>query len=106
MCNTLLNKHLDEQTKELLGDPAIVRIVKFLDKASLSILELLEYGITEKEVNHALANSIMRFDRTLDKQSTDEYGAVTGGDYYYNFLNSKVRLTDIGLFILQNIQNK
>lgn len=96
----MLNKY-SEESKELLNDPAIVRIVKVLNIASLSILELLEFGITRKEVNHALAKDIITFDRTPEKQPTNEYGAVATGDYYFNFLNSKVKLTDLGIFILK-----
>jgi len=102
----MINKYADEQIKELLTDSSVTRMVKIIDKARLSILELLEYGITRKEVNHALANGIIRFDKTPDKQPTDEYGAVAGGDYYFSFLNSKVKLTELGLFILERMRNK
>jgi hypothetical protein len=89
--------------EELLGDPAIVKVVKIMSKASLSILELLEFGVTLKEVNHALANDIISFDRF--KQLGEDTG-VAGGDYYFSFLNSKVKLTDLGLLLLQRVQNK
>jgi hypothetical protein len=103
---TLKNQSLDEQTKQLLNDKVIVRLVKVVDRAKLSILELLEYGIALKEINHALANGIIMFDKTIDKQPTGEYGPSASGDYYFSFLNSKVKLTDLGLFMLQQIQNK
>lgn len=106
MVNTMINEYADEQIKELLTDNSITKIVKIIDNASLSILELLEFGITRKEVNHALANDIIRFDKTPEKPPTDEYGAVAGGDYYFSFLNSKVKLTELGLFILERIQSK
>jgi len=88
--------------EELVGDPVIVNVVKIIDKASLSILELLEFGVTLKEINHALANDIIGFDRI---QQGEDVG-VAGGDYYFNFLNSKVKLTDLGLLLLQRIKNK
>ena len=106
MANTMINKYADEQIKELLTDSSITKIVKIIDKASLSILELLEYGITRKEVNHALANGIISFDKTPERQPTNEDGPIPSGDYYFNFLSSKVKLTDLGIFILQHIQNK
>ena len=102
----MINMSADEQIKELLTDSSITRMVKIIDNASLSILELLEYGITRKEINHALANDIIRFDKSPEKPPADEYGAVAGGDYYFSFLNSKVKLTELGLSILQQIQNK
>ncbi len=104
MVNTMINKYADEQIKELLADSSITKIVKNIDMASLSILELLEYGITRKEINHALANDIIRFDKSPEKKPTDEQGFVPSGDYYFSFLNSKVKLTDLGIFILQHIQ--
>jgi hypothetical protein len=102
----MINKYADEQIKELLTDSSITRMVKIIDNASLSILELLEYGITMKEVNHALANDIIRFDKSPEQLPTDERGFVPSGDYYFHFLNSKVKLTDLGLSVLQHIQNK
>lgn len=95
----------DDQIKELLDDPVTIRTVKIIDRTSLSILELLEYGIPQKEINHALAIGVIVFDKTPEK-STNEYKSVAGGDYYYNFLNSRVKLTDLGLLLLQQVQNK
>ena len=90
----------NEQIKELLEDPAIVKIVKIMGKASLSILELLEFGITRQEINHALATEIIGFDK---KSATDENGTAAGGDYYFKFLSSKVKLTVEGLLLLQHM---
>jgi hypothetical protein len=90
---------MENRTKELLKDPAIIRIVKVIDRASLSILELLESGIAHKEINHALATGIVVFDRV---KAAENYG-VAAGDYYFDFLNSKVKLSDLGLSLLQNI---
>ena len=103
--HTLINKYSDEQIRDLLSDPVIIKIVEVLDRASLSILELLEFGITRKEVNHALAKDIISFDRTPDRHSTNEYGSASG-DYYFSFLSTKVRLTDLGIFILHHIQTE
>lgn len=102
----MINKYADEQIKELLTDSSVTRMVKIIDKASLSILELLEYGITRKEVNHALANGIIRFDKSPEQQPTDEYRTIASGDYYFSFLNSKVKLTELGLSMLQRTQSK
>jgi hypothetical protein len=47
----------DEITK-LLKDPILVRIVNVTGIASLSILELLEYNFTRKDVNSYVNNAI------------------------------------------------
>ena len=37
--------------------------------------------------------------------NTDQRNMLVSGDYYfYNFLNSKVKLTEIGLYILESIK--
>lgn len=54
----------DRLTK-LLRDPIVIRIVTVLDIVSLSILELLEYGISRKDVSYALANDIVMFDKSI-----------------------------------------
>jgi hypothetical protein len=90
----------NDKIKELLQDPVIVKIVKIIDKASLSILELLEFGITRQEINHALAAEIIRFDK---ESTTDENGITAGGDYYFKFLSSKVKLTEEGFLLLQHM---
>ncbi len=93
-----MNKYSDEDIKSLLEDSVIVKIVNVSNKASLSILELLEFGLSLKEINHALANGIIEFDKTVDVYQG------TGGDYYFEFLNSKIKLTKLGLYLLEYIQ--
>ena len=72
----------------------------------LSILELLEYDLSRNDINHVLSNGVIAIDKsTSSAYSSDihtDYGNIlVSGDYYfYNFLNSKVKLTDIGLCIL------
>ena len=92
-----------EQLIKFLKDPIIVRIVSILDIASLSILELLEYDLTRKDINHALSSGVITIDKSVSSASSYEYDQ--SGDYYfYNFLNSKVKLTEIGLYILESIK--
>lgn len=84
----------------LLNDPVVVKVVTVLDVVSLSILELLEYGITRKDVSQSLANEIIEFDKSSliygDVSSNFpliEQDIIARGDYYfYNFLNSKVSI--------------
>ena len=103
-----------ERLTRLLKDPVVIRIVTILDVVSLSILELLEFGILRKDVSHALANEIVMFDKSVliynDVSSNfplTEHDIISSGDYYfYNFLNSKVKLTNLGLYILDTIKGQ
>jgi hypothetical protein len=92
---------------ELMRRPTIIKIVSILDITSLSILELIEYGLTLKDVNYAMANGVIRYDKIFRPINDEEYRALgipMTGDYYYNHLNSKVKLTEIGLYILESIK--
>ncbi|MGA8737900.1 MAG: hypothetical protein WB501_02650, partial [Nitrososphaeraceae archaeon] len=48
---------------DLMRRPIIVRIVSILDITSLSILELLEYGLTLKDINFSMANGVIAYDK-------------------------------------------
>jgi hypothetical protein len=70
---------------ELLNDPAVVTV---LDVVSPSILELLEYGISRKDVSYALADEIIMFDKSAlvynDMSSNfplTEKDIIASGDY-------------------------
>ena len=104
----------DELTK-LIRDPLIVRIVSILDIASLSILELLEYNLTRKDINYALLNGVIAVDKSAaasssstayeDTHPIQDLNILVSGDFYFhNFLSSKVKLTDVGLYILDTIK--
>ena len=100
-----------EQITKFLNDPIIVRIVGILDITSLSILELLEYDLTRKDINHALSNGVIKIDKspsstasTYEDDSNNRNVLVSGDYYFYNFLNSKVKLTEMGLQILESIK--
>jgi hypothetical protein len=98
-----------EQLTKLLRDPIIVSIVSVLDIASLSILELLENDLTRNDINHALSNGVIAVDKSVSSLISDVHAdqrnmLVSGDYYFYNFLNSKVKLTDVGLYILDTIK--
>jgi hypothetical protein len=101
-------KQIDfEELTKLLRDPIIVRIVTILDIVSLSVLELLEYGITRQDVNHALVSGVIEIDKeTLPKVYTGSAeGVLVAGDVYFQqFLSSKIRLTALGLYLLDCIK--
>lgn len=87
---------------ELIRNPTVVRIVSILDLASLSILELLEYNLDRREINYALSEKVIAIDK-LTTSSPASSNLLTG-DYYYDFLSSKVRLTELGLYILDSVR--
>ncbi len=101
-----------DQLTKLLRDSIIVRIVSVLDIASLSILELLEYNLTRRDINYALLNGVIVVDKSTssskayeDTQPIQDLNILVNGDFYFhNFLSSKVKLTDVGLYILDTIK--
>lgn len=102
-----------DQLTKLLRDPLIIRIVSIIDVASLSILELLEYDLTRKDINYALLNGVIAVDKSAASSSTahedtqyiQDLNILVSGDFYFhNFLSSKVKLTDVGLYILESIK--
>ena len=102
-----------DQLTKLIRDPIIVKIVSILDIASLSILELLEYNLTRKDINYALLNGVIAVDKSTassstayeDTQPIQDLNILVSGDFYFhNFLSSKVKLTDVGLYILDTIK--
>jgi hypothetical protein len=101
-----------DQLTKLLRDPIIVRIVSVLDIASLSILELLEYNLTRKDINYALLDGVIAVDKSAassttyeDTQPIQDLNILVSGDFYFhNFLSTKVKLTDVGLYILESIK--
>ncbi|AFU58964.1 hypothetical protein Ngar_c20320 [Candidatus Nitrososphaera gargensis Ga9.2] len=95
----------------LLSDPVMIRVVTVVNLASLSILELLEYGFTRKDVNRAMAKGVIEFDKpatlsapeTMSKSGVVQHVLETG-DYYFGVLSSKVKLTKLGLYMLEIIE--
>ena len=70
---------------ELMRNPLIVRIVTILDITSLSILELLEYGLTLKDINYSMASGVVGYDKEakrLVSEETTALGITLKGDYY------------------------
>jgi hypothetical protein len=99
---------------ELIRNPVIVRIVSIIDLASLSILELLEYNLERTEINYALSEGVIAIDKTSSPSLSSQLHStetmredsilLRGDSYFYDFLNSKVRLTELGLYILDSIK--
>jgi len=105
-----------DQLTKLIRDPIIIRIVSELGIASLSILELLEYDLTRKDINYALLNGVIAVDKSAASSATTAHEdthpiqdlniLVSGDFYFHNFLSSIVKLTDLGLYILESIKGR
>jgi len=94
-----------DAVEELLRDPVIIRIVTVVNLASLSVLELLEYNLSREDINRAMAKGVIAFDKsTLPKGAASVEKSSISGDYYFKFLSSKVRLTELGQYILETIE--
>src|SRR5574341_561973 len=82
---------------QFIKNPLIVRIVKILNITSLSILELLEYNLSLKDINYSMDNRIIQYDKpTTTSEEMSALGIPLDGDYYYNLLKGKVKLTEVG----------
>lgn len=95
-------KQVDFETlTKLLKDPVVVRVVTVLDIARLSILELLESGLTKEDINHALTSGVIEVEKeTMPKAITTPEAVLAAGDtYFQQFLSSKIRLTALGMYI-------
>ena len=97
----------------LLNDLVMIRLVTVVNLASLSILELLEYGLSRKDVSRAMAKGVIEFDKqppmltTLETMSKGEEvvrHVLETGDYYFGLLSSKVKLTKLGRYMLEIIE--
>jgi hypothetical protein len=94
----------------LLDDPVMIRVVTVVNLASLSILELLEYGFTRKDINRTMAKGVIEFDKqpvlpeTISKSDVIQHVLETG-DYYFGLLSSKIRLSKLGLYVLEIIES-
>ena len=92
----------------LLQDPVIIRIVTVLDVVNLSILELLEYGLSRINISYALGSGVIEIDKTtlpaIPATSAPEDSFPPLDIYYFQLLSSKVHLTKLGLFLLDSLK--
>lgn len=92
-----------ESLMEVMKDSALVRLVTIIDISSMSVLELLESGFTRQEVSRALAKGVIVYE-TETPQTKTVGEAFESGDYFFQMLNTKVRLTELGLYVLDCIK--
>ncbi len=89
----------------LLSDPIMIRMVTVVNLASLSILELLEYGFTRQDISRAMAKEVIEFDKPIPPENAGSRDVaekiLETGDQYFKLLSSKVRLAKLGLFMLE-----
>jgi hypothetical protein len=89
---------------KLLNDASIIRIVTIVDITSLSILELFEYEISFRDIVYSLVNGVITYDNSAAISTTEEslLAVPTNPHHYYAFVRRKVKLTAIGLYILES----
>lgn len=90
----------------LMNTPTIVRIVSVLDITSLSILELFEYNINLGDIIFALTNGVLAYDNPARIASSehDILEIVPNANLYFAFVRRKVKLTRLGLYVLESIK--
>ena len=93
---------------KLLNNPTIIRIVTIVDITSLSILELFEYQISMRDIIYSLVNGIITYDNSAVMSTTEEslLAIPTNPHHYYAFVRRKVKLTAIGLYILESVKKE
>jgi hypothetical protein len=93
---------------KLLNDASIIRIVTIVDITSLSILELFEYEISFRDIVYSLVNGVITYDNSAAISTTEEslLAVPTNPHHYYAFVRRKVKLTAIGLYILESLKKE
>jgi hypothetical protein len=98
----------DVTLSKLMNTPTIIRIATILDITSLSVLELLEYDINLGDIIFSMANGVVGIDReaTIASSEHDMMEIVPNANLYYSFVRRKLKLTRLGLHILESIKGK
>jgi hypothetical protein len=94
---------------QLLNNSSVIRIVTIVDITSLSILELFEYEISFRDIIYSLVNGVITYDNSASMSTTTEesLSAIPANPHhYYAFVRRKVKLTAIGLYILETIKKE
>ena len=90
---------------KLMHTPAVIRIVHILDITSLSILELFEYDVSIGDIIYSMANGVITYDMSAMTPTEESQLGVTPNPHLYNaFVRRKVKLTEIGMYILESIK--
>ena len=93
-----------ESLMEVMKDGAIIRLVTIIDISGMSVLELLESGFTRQEINRALFKGVVAYEIGAPHEETAGE-AFESGDYFFRMLNTKVRLTELGLYVLDCVKS-
>jgi hypothetical protein len=90
-----------EALSGLMHSPVIIRIVRVMDIASLSTLELLEYNITKQDIKFAFINGVIELDLNYLNANPDPSIVSRIVDGQYDYWNSrKFKLSELGLYML------
>jgi hypothetical protein len=91
----------EETLCQLMQNPEIIRIVRVMDIASLSTLELLEYGLTRHDIRFAFVNGVIELDPNYLNANSDPSIVTRIVDGQYDFWTSrKFKLSELGLYML------
>ncbi len=88
--------------EHMLQDPGVVKVVATMNAASLSTLELVEFGTTKQDVRYCYINGVIEFDpQALASSPSPAVVEQLAQNYYDFWSNRKFRLTELGLYILE-----
>ena len=90
-----------------LHNETAVRIVTIMDIASLTTLELLEYGLTKQDIQFAFAHGLIQIDMKYINAEPDPatVSRIVNGKYdYWN--SRKFVLSNLGLYVLESLKSR
>lgn len=91
----------------LINTPIIIRVVTVLDVTSLSILELFEYNMSIGDIIYSMANGIIVYDNLAMIENVESVSGVPPDpNQYLAFIRRKVKLTQLGLYILELLKGE
>ena len=96
-----------ETIEHHLHNETAIRIVTVIDIASLSTLELLEYGLTKQDIQFAFVNGLVDLDMRYINAEPDPttVSRIVNGKYdYWN--SRKFVLSSLGLFLLESLRSQ
>ena len=75
---------------------------------------IMDFGYSKYYQSQCLAEEIIMFDKsaTIHNDVSSNFPLIeqdiiaSGDSYFYNFLNSKVKLTELGLYILDTLRGE
>lgn len=96
-----------ETMEWLLHNESARKVVRLMDIASLSTLELLEFGVTKQDIVFAFVNGVLEIDTRYINANPDPSVVSRIVDGRYDYWNSrKFVLSRLGLQLLDRIKGE